>query len=144
MATGSGGGSGADSGSTFVLQRVPAVPPHNAGSLVVVGVVQRVLLLSLPSILVSGAAGASGGAGDNPRRETEEAAVRSGAGGRAVHGHHIHSPLHGLSHPHHSPPLRRHQPQQGWHPIRPVQLHRHVPRDPPRQSHRPRLLPAAP
>ncbi|KAK7331653.1 hypothetical protein VNO80_28390 [Phaseolus coccineus] len=146
MAAGSGGGSGTDSGSTFdFLQRVQTVPPDNAGSLVVVvGVVQRVLLLSIPSILVPGAAGASGGAGDNPGGEAEEAAVQSGAGGRAVHGHHTQSPLHGLSLPHHSPPLLRQQPEQGWHPIRPVQLHRHVPRHPPRQSHRPRLLPTTP
>ncbi|KAL9321450.1 hypothetical protein ACSQ67_013289 [Phaseolus vulgaris] len=86
MATGSGGGSGTDSGGTFhFLQRVQTVPPDNAGSLVVVvGVVQRVLLLSLPSILVPGAAGASGGAGDNPGGEAQEAAVQSGAGGSAV------------------------------------------------------------
>ncbi|KAL2342158.1 hypothetical protein Fmac_010098 [Flemingia macrophylla] len=127
-------------------ERLPTVPGNDAVTSVVVvgGVIQRVLLLSVPAILVPGAAGAGDSAGDNPGGEAEEAAVRSGAGGGAVHGHHAESPLHRLPLPHHTPPLLRRQPQQGRHQVRPVQLHRHVPRHPPRPRLRPRVLPGRP
>lgn len=117
--SGTGSGSGTDS-SSRKLQWIPTVPPDNASSFVVVGVVQRMLLLSVPSILVPGAVGASGGAGNNPSGEAEEAAVRSGASGGAVHGHLSQSPLHRFPPSHHLAPLHHHQPQQGQDQVQPL------------------------